>query len=185
MDEKEKIQTEKDLSRGFGMLEKITFMSNLLEKQNEIRNMLDVRSNIVIGFNSALIFVFATAFYQKIGMSPIYYFVLAILIASLFFAILALKPPHWSTKKGQKESIFYHHYIASKPLEDYNQEIRNVLHDESKIFDAYITETYNLTRYSNIPRKFYLHLSIRVLIYGLGIIAVSYGIYSLLTFLSQ
>lgn len=169
MSEKEEQKIESDVEKvemDIDTLSKMTFMDSLLDKQVEIRNVLDTRSNIVIGFNSALIVLLVTYFREQLIDNPILWLLMAILFISLLLAIIALKPPHYSTKKGQHESIFYHHYIDSKEMEDYRAEIHKVLKDKKAIFDAYITETYNLTKYSNIPRKIYLYSSLRVLIYG-------------------
>lgn len=151
----------------FGALERVTFMSDLLNKQVEIRNMLDLRTNIMIGFNSALIVFFASSF--KAAWADILFIAAAMITVaiSMFFALMALKPSHFATKKGQKESLFYHHKICASSEEEYRQEIRSALADEDKIYDSYIKETYNLTKFSNVPRKFYLNTSIRVLLYGM------------------
>lgn len=163
----EKIESEIErVDMDIDTLSKMTFMDSLLDKQTEIRNVLDTRSNIVIGFESALIVLLVTYFRERLFDNPTLWLLMVVLIVSLLLAIIALKPPHYSTKKGQHESIFYHHYIDSKEMEDYRSEIHKVLKDKKAIFDAYITETYNLTKYSNIPRKFYLYSSLRVLIYG-------------------
>lgn len=167
---------KKDLESGFGALERITFMSDLLSKQNEIRNTLDTRASIVIGFESAVVVVFFTVLMESIGLTFPSLLGLFTVIASLVLAIIALKPPHMNSKKGQSESIFYHHYINSLTLPDYQKEVHRTLNDEESIYNAYILEVYNLTRFSNIPRKFYLYLSIRVLIYGLIIAILFYAL---------
>lgn len=160
----------------FGALERVTFVSDLLNKQVEIRNMLDLRTNIMIGFNSALIVFFATNF--RSDWSGGLFFVMAIIVVavSMFFALMALKPSHFVTKKGQNESLFYHHKICAKTEEGYRLEVRAVLGNEDHIYDNYIREVYNLTKYSNVPRKFYLNWSIRVLLYGVLTSVVVYGI---------
>lgn len=173
--EEEKI--EKDIQKvdmDIDMLSKVTFMDSLLDKQTEIRNVLDTRSNIVVGFDSALVVLLVTYFREHLSDTPVLWMLLIILITSLLLAIIALKPPHYSTKKGQHESIFYHHYIDAKEVEEYRGEIHKVLSDRKAIFDAYITEIYNLTKYSNIPRKIYLYSSLRVLIYGFLLVLVVY-----------
>jgi hypothetical protein len=151
----------------FGALERVTFMSDLLSKQVEIRNMLDLRTNIMIGFNSALVVFFATNFNSEWAQGWFFVTALITVVLSMFFSLMALKPSHFATKKGQKESLFYHHQICSKSEEEYNAEIRNALGNEDRIYDSYILETYNLTKYSNVPRKFYLNWSIRILLYGI------------------
>lgn len=168
-----------DFAKGFGVLEKITFVSDLLKKQNEIRNMLDMRSNIVIGFNSALIVLFTSRLYDDLSNNIIFLVPVAVFGISLALSIIALKPPKFLTKKGQAESVFYHHYIESKPIDEYRKVVYDAIYDEKKIFDAYITETYNMTKYSNIPRKRYLYASIRALIYGICFSIFAY----ILTFL--
>ncbi len=173
----------RELERDIDTLSKVTFMGHLLDKQNEIRNTLDLRTSIVIGFDSALIAFVATGFHEIIFSNPFMIGILGVFIVSLLFAIIALKPPHYQTQKGQHESIFYHHYIESKDMEDYREEIHDTLKDKQKIFDAYITETYNLTKYSNIPRKLYLYLAIRTLIYGIAIVILIYGFWNLFSLL--
>lgn len=171
----QKIETEvEQVEKDIDMLSKVTFMDSLLDKQTEIRNMLDVRSNIVIGFNSALIVLLVTYFREHIAGNPVFWILLASLVLSLLLAIIALKPPHMSTKKGQTESLFYHHMINSMDIEEYRRKIHGVLKDEKQIFDAYITEIYNITAYSNIPRKLYLYSSLRVLIYGMVVAILVY-----------
>jgi hypothetical protein len=153
----------------FGALERVTFVSDLLSKQVEIRNMLDLRTNIMIGFNSALIVFFATNFNEQWAQSIFFVAALISVVVSMFFSLLALKPSHFATKKGQRESLFYHHQISGKSEEAYQNEILNTLGDENRIYKAYILETYNLTKFSNVPRKFYLNWSIRILLYGVFI----------------
>lgn len=176
-EEEKSEQFEKDIDT----LSKISFLDSLLNKQTEIRNMLDVRSNIVIGFDSALIVVIVAYFKDNLLANPFLWLTLGILLISLFLAIVALKPPHYQTRKGQAESLFYHHYINSKDMEDYRKEVHEVLSNEKQIFDAYITEIYNITRYSNVPRKLYLYLSLRVLIYGIAACAIIFAISYFLT----
>lgn len=183
--EEKKIEDEvKDVERDIDTLSKVTFLDSLLDKQTEIRNLLDVRSNIVIGFNSAIIVLLVTYFKDKFLETPLLWMVMLILVTSLILAIIALKPPHYHSKKGQAESIFYHHYIVSKDMEDYRTEIHKVLGNEKYIFDAYISETYNLTKYSNIPRKMYLYASLRVLIYGLLFVVVASAVLWVMSFLA-
>lgn len=171
----EKIESEVErVEKDIDTLSKMTFMDSLLDKQTEIRNMLDVRSNIVIGFNSALIVLLVTYFRDHLSGNPVFWILLGSLVLSLLLAIVALKPPHTSTQKGQTESLFYHNYINSMELEEYRQKIHGVLKDEKQIFDAYITEVYNMTAYSNVPRKRFLYSSLRVLIYGLSIAILVY-----------
>lgn len=171
----QKIESEVErVEKDIDTLSKMTFMDSLLDKQTEIRNMLDVRSNIVIGFNSALIVLLVTYFRDHLSGNPVFWILLGSLVLSLLLAIIALKPPHTSTQKGQTESLFYHNYINSMAIEDYRQKIHGVLKDEKQIFDAYITEVYNMTAYSNVPRKFYLYSSLRVLIYGLSLAILVY-----------
>ncbi len=175
------METKEELkwSGEFGALERVTFMSDLLNKQVEIRNMLDLRTNIMIGFNSALVVFFATNF-QATWASGIFFIAAMIsVVVSMLFALLALKPSHFSTKKGQKESLFYHHKISSDSEEEYRAEIRKVLSNEDSIYDNYIKEIYNLTKYSNVPRKFYLNWSIRFLLYGILVSVALYGLFLL------
>lgn len=150
----------------FGSYERSIFMSDLLSKQVEIRNMLDLRTNIMIGFDSALIFFLATNFNSDWTKSIFFVAALAAVVVSMFFSLMALKPSHFNTKKGQKESLFYHHEIESNSPEQYRKQILETLADENKVYDTYILEIYNLTKYSNVPRKFYLNWSIRILLYG-------------------
>ncbi|MEI6039934.1 MAG: Pycsar system effector family protein [Candidatus Berkelbacteria bacterium] len=165
METKEEIKWDGE----FGALERITFVSDLLNKQVEIRNMLDLRTNIMIGFNSALIVFFASNFKAEWANSVFFVAALAAIVISMLFALMALKPSHFVSKKGQKESLFYHHQIDSKSEEAYKKEILETMGDETKIYSAYILETYNLTSFSNVPRKYYLNWSIRVLLYGIFI----------------
>lgn len=165
----------------FGALERVTFISDLLEKQIEIRNMLDLRTNIMVGFNSALIVFFATNFDASWTKGVFFFAALITVFISMIFALMALKPSHFISKKGQEESLFYHHHICTKKPEEYRAEIFTTLKNEDKIYDAYVQEIYNLTKYSNVPRKFYLNWSIRILLYG---VLISVGIYLLSLVLS-
>jgi len=159
----------------FGALERITFVSDLLKKQIEIRNMLDLRTNIMIGFNSALIVFFATSFNSDWARGIFFITAMLTVGLSFLFAVFALKPSHLITKKGQEESLFYHHKICSKEIEDYRQEIMDTIKDEAKVYANYALEIYNLTKYSNVPRKFYLNWSIRILFYGVIVSILLYG----------
>src|SRR5476651_2050404 len=90
-----KIETEVErVEKDIDTLSKMTFMDSLLDKQTEIRNMLDVRSNIVIGFNSALIVLLVTYFRDHLSGNPVFWILLGSLVLSLLLAIIALKPPH-------------------------------------------------------------------------------------------
>lgn len=160
----------------FGALERVTFMSDLLNKQVEIRNMLDLRTNIMIGFNSALA-VFFAANLQSILNGGIFFIGATIsVVVSMGFSLMALKPSHFATKKGQTESLFYHHQICANTEEQYRNQILGVLANEDSIYDNYIKEIYNLTKYSNVPRKFYLNWSIRILLYGVAVSILLYGL---------
>jgi len=179
----EKIDKEvRELDSDIDVLSRVTFMDSLLDKQQEIRNTVDLRTSIIVGFNTAVI-AFLVGFHDQLLTNIFLLIILGIFIISLLFAIIALKPPLFSTKKGQHESLFYHHYIETKDMEDYRKEIHETMKDENKIYDAYITEIYNLTKYSNIPRKYYLYLAIRVLIYGIFLVTIAYCVSLLSKFL--
>ena len=120
----------KEVEHDIDTLSKVTFLDSLLDKQVEIRNTLDLRTSIIIGFDSALIAFFASGFHEIIFSNYFLIGILGVFIVSLLFAILALKPPHYQTQKGQHESIFYHHYIESKDMEDYRKEIHDTLKDK-------------------------------------------------------
>lgn len=169
---------EKKLEGEFGFLERVTFLDSVLDKQSEIRNMLDVRSNIIIGFNSALIVFMAANFSRELSKNPFLLGALGVVILSLFAAIVALRPPHLDTKKGQKESIFYHNNIDKETQKEYRDKLFETLSAQTNIYDAYALEIYNITHFSNVPRKYYLYLSIKILIYGLASIMVIYALFT-------
>jgi hypothetical protein len=154
---------------GFSAYERSHFVSDLLNKQVEIRNMLDLRTNIMIGFDSALIVFFATNFNAAWAHSIFFVAALIAVIISMFFSLMALKPSHFVTKKHQHESLFYHQEISQKTEDEYKAQIFATLADENKVYESYILEVYNLTKFSNMPRKYYLNWSIRVLLYGVFI----------------
>jgi len=155
---------------------KQSMLSDLMRKQNDIRNMLDTRANIIIGFNSALVLFLISGSAKEMLGGFTFSIILITLILSLFSAILALKPPKFLRKKGQAESIFYHDYMTGKPEEEYEKEVFEVMDEEKMIFRSYITEAYNMSKFSNKPKKFYAHLSIRILIYGILITIIFYSI---------
>lgn len=170
---------------GMGAYERSMFVSDLLNKQVEIRNMLDLRTNIMIGFNSALIVFFATSINAKWANGVFFLAAIITVSISMFFALMALKPSGSFSKKGQKESLFYHHEIEKRTQEEYKKEIFATLNDENKVYETYILEVYNLTKYSNVPRKYYLNNSIRVLLYGIFISLIVYGISYIPTLLTK
>jgi len=165
-------------------LSQVTVLSDLLKKQNEIRNVLETRANTIIGLNSVLI-LFLINYHNSSISGATYIVALATLILSLFCALLAIKPPTFLRKKGQEESIFYHDHISSHGYEKYHEEANSVVNDKQKIFDSYILESYNLSKYSNVPKKFYAHLSLRILIYGVFLTILTYIISGLLGVISS
>jgi hypothetical protein len=145
--------------------DQVNVVSDLLNKQREMRSILDTRANIMIGFNSGLILFLVN--YRNANFTGLSYAIaLVTLLLSLLSAVLAVKPPQFLRKKGQDESFFYHNHIGSSDYKSYKNEVFDILGDKDKICESYILETYNMTKYSNQPKKFYAHLAIRILISG-------------------
>ena len=159
----------------------IAVLSDLLRKQNEIRSVLDTRANIMIGFCSGLI-LFLVSYRNDSFTGLAYSASLLTLFLSLMSAVLAIKPPHFLRKNGQQESIFYHDYIGSCEFDKYEEKATEILGDKDKIRHSYLLEVYNMTKYSNQPKKFYAHLAIRILMYGVVVMLLIYVLQKLFNF---
>ena len=146
--------------------DKIRFLTDILRKQIDLRNQLETRANVTMGF-SATIVAFALNYFiqgkETIGSSIILFAAMLAIISSL----LSLKPPKLFSRKGQKQSVFYHTAISSVSPEKYISSLQKITSNEKTVIEQYGLEIYNLTKHSIHYKKFFAHIAIQILVVGL------------------
>ncbi len=152
--------------------DKIRFLTDLLRKQINLRNQIESRANIAIGFSAAILaFVSNGLIQERINASMTIITTASTL--SILSGLLALKPPKFLSRKAREQSVFYHTAITKKSEADYLLQIRKICDSEEEVVRQYTLEVYNLTRHSIRFKKFFSNLSIQILVIGLigGVIA--------------
>jgi hypothetical protein len=146
--------------------DKMRVCSDLLRKQTELMRQIETRANIVIGLSStAVVFVV-----NKSGVAGHPLVLPALIItafAAILFALMALKPPSFLTKKSQSQSIFYHTAIAKMGREKYEKMVDESLSSTDAAVRQYVIETHNLCEHSIKYKKRFAHISITIFTIGL------------------
>lgn len=146
--------------------DKIRFLTDILRKQIDLRNQIESRANVAIGFSTAVLAFALSQSLQGRGDTGILV-ISATSILAILCGLLALKPPRLFSKKGQEQSVFYHTAIAEADAQRYSQKLKEVTLDEQKVIEQYAREIHNLTKYSIRLKKLFTNLSIQLLVFGL------------------
>jgi len=145
--------------------ERIRFVADILTKQIALRNQIETRANIIIGFSIAI-----SAFFLKNpsaeGMRAGVVILLGASSLAIIASLFALKPPRFLSKDLLEKSVFYHGTISDMNSQEYIQKIEEVSQSESEIIRQYSLETYNLSRYLIKYKNFFATLAIRILVVG-------------------
>ena len=146
--------------------DKIRFLTDLLRKQTDLRNQIESRANIAIGFSAAILaFILNNLLEKGLTLSTITLTITAVL--SIVSGLLALKPPQFLSRNVKEQSVFYNTAIANNSAESYLKQVRNICNNEEEVVKQYTLEVYNLTRYSIRFKKLFTNLSIQILVLGL------------------
>jgi hypothetical protein len=146
-----------------------TFVLNeILQKINSNAEHIDVQINSLVILSSA-VFVFSAQYYLSSGSSQNIYALILAIFSSLasIVGLLALNPPRFMDKKGQKESALYVRHIASYTTqEEYSKKLCDVVSNEENVTDEYALEIYNLSKYSYLPKRNLFNMAKNYLIAG-------------------
>lgn len=146
--------------------DKIRFLTDILRKQMDLRNQIESRANVALGFSAAsLAFVLNNLMPKGITLSAI--IITSASMLSILSGLLALKPPKFLSRKAQEQSVFYHTAITNNSEKSYLEQIKEICHSEDEVIKQYTLEVYNLTQYSIRFKKFFANLSIQILVIGL------------------
>lgn len=147
----------------------IRLLNGILDRGNAFARHIDTQANILIGVSSA-IFILAQSKLNIAGNSE------PLLILSLFAAIaalcalLAVHPPKFLRKRGQKESLMYNRKITEYASPDeYQKELSRIMGDQDAIIQQYTVEIYNLYKYYYQPKRALFRLARNILISGIGL----------------
>jgi ABC-type transport system involved in cytochrome bd biosynthesis fused ATPase/permease subunit len=141
-------------------------LNEILRKADEYSRHIDTQANIIIGISSAL-FLFSGTQIEK-GENEYFLFTLAVFSAlSAFTGLMAIHPPEFMRKRGQKESLFYNRKVASfRSAEDYSPEMEKILETEESITREMTTEIYNLYKYYYRPKRNLFNVARNIFITG-------------------
>jgi hypothetical protein len=146
--------------------DKIRFLTDILRKQIDLRNQLESRANVTMGFSATIVAFTMNYFLQgkeTIGSVIIMFASMLAILSSLF----SLKPPKLFSRKGQKQSVFYHTAISSVEPDKYIASLQKITSNEKTVIEQYGLEIYNLTKHSIHYKKLFAHLAIQILVVGL------------------
>jgi len=156
----------------------IRLLSVILEKGSGLAKHIDAQSNILIGVDLA-IFVFASS---RFTAAPDAFFAALSLFAALssFLALLAVHPPGFMRKRGQEESLLYHKRVTDfASADEYRKAMDGIDGEHDAIVRQFALETYNLYKYSYLPKRRLYKIARNLLLAGI-VIGVSVRIAQLL-----
>ncbi len=150
-------------------------LNGLYQKIWNYTEHIDTQTNVIVVLSSA-IFVLALPNSFREAQASWPYLILSLFSGiSVLVALFSLNPPAFMRKKGQKESVFYHHRIVELPsAETYFAELWPVLKDEKRLVNEYAVEIYNLCNFFYFPKRRLFNLSRNLLVTGFGL---SFGIF--------
>ncbi|HSX49190.1 MAG TPA: Pycsar system effector family protein [Candidatus Saccharimonadales bacterium] len=144
-------------------------LNEILQKVNSHCEHIDVQVNIIVALSTAVFIFSAQRFLLESPKQPLY--LLALILFSALSAIaglLAVNPPGFMRKKGQKESLLYHRRIALfNSAEEYAERLETMLSSKRNITEGYSSEIYNLSKYYYLPKRSLFQLSRNLLMLGL------------------
>lgn len=143
-------------------------LNEILHKINGNTEHIDIQTNNLVILSSALFAFSAQGFLLWDKGTHLYLLILA-LFSSLaaVIGLFALNPPAFMDKRGQRDSKFYTHGIASyKSAEEYYESIKKMLESKQKTTEQFALEIYNLSKFSYTPKRNLFNLSKNLLIFG-------------------
>ncbi len=145
----------------------VEFLNSTSEKIIDTTRNVDSHANVLLGLGMA---VFALAINEMMTSEKLH--ITFSLIAffsgvSSIVALLAIRPPRFLIKKGQKESLMYTREIASfESSEKYAQALKKTVSSDDSLFNEFATEIYNLSRYYYLPKRKLFSLSRNIFLFG-------------------
>ncbi len=145
----------------------VLLLNNLLQKMSIYTQHMDIQSNVIVAIGTA-VFVFSGSFFRTGSHISWPLLVLTVFSAlAVLTALLAINPPNFMRKKGQKESLFYQVKVSryTSP-EEYYKDLREIVSNEEKIIEEVAKEVYNIAHYSYRPKRFFFDLARNLLALG-------------------
>ena len=143
-------------------------LNEILQKINSNAEHIDVQTNSLVILSSA-VFVFSAQNFLSAGPNQHLYALSLAFFSSLssIAGLLALNPPAFMDKRGQKESDLYVRKIAEyKTKEEYFERLKKILKNEQNAIEEYALDIYNLSKYSYLPKRKLFNLAKNLLIIG-------------------
>lgn len=149
-------------------IDDIFVLNEILHKVNGNTEHIDIQINNLVILGSALFAFSATGFFSTNSTVHFYLLVLALFSSlSAVIGLIALNPPSFLDKRGQKDSVLYTHGISNyKTPEEYYGAIKTMIENKNKTTEQYALEIYNLSKFSYLPKRKLFNLSKNLLIIG-------------------
>jgi hypothetical protein len=156
----------------------LLFLTTNLEKATHFLRHVDMQANILIGVCSGL-FIFAISLEPAVRSTEYALNVLAVFSAlSALFSLVAVHPPRFLRKQGQKESIMYHRAVSRHATStDYGRTLIKLLGDRTAITQQYATEIYNIYKYTYGPKRTFFNLGKNLLLVGVFASLVTFVVF--------
>ncbi len=147
----------------------IDFFNGLTQKHTEFAQHIDNQASILIGLNTAIFAFIASGLAKMGGVTPLYFVVLIFFsVLSGVLALLAVHPPSFMRKRGQRESfLLYNKKISSFQSDEYLIELKKILIDTDKLINEFGLEVYNIAKYYYRPKRTLFTYSRNVFLAGL------------------
>ena len=147
--------------------ESIEMLNGMLHKADSFAQHLDIQANILIGINLA-IFLFSISLYRD-NVDELFFLVLAIVTGiSTLVSILAIHPPRFMRKRGQRESLFYNKKVAEfESSKKYIKAVQEIIKNRDNVTQEYLLEIYNVYKYYYRPKRKLFNLARNILIIGI------------------
>lgn len=139
----------------------INFLRDSLMHHRDLRNGLDQKASIILGFSS-VIFTLSVGHLEELQF-------LIIAVSSFFtalFSIFAIFMPFRRDAKD-KFSLMCWWGFRYKGFDDYKKDINNVFNSDEAVAQEYMKEIWGLANYSLAPKNRYLKIASIILIVGL------------------
>lgn len=134
------------------LIAEVNLLANILQKGVDFTRHIDMQSNVLIGISSAVFLFAATKIPNDLNGA----FLLLGFFSALatITALMAVHPPRFMRKRGQKESLLYNKRIVAFPsAEEYRRELAHVVGSQDAILQQYATEIYNIYKYFYLPKR--------------------------------
>jgi len=149
----------------------INFLEGLSNRIIDITHTVDSHANVMIGINTG-IFVLVVSQLFRVNTLKITLGVVAVFsVISALCAILAIRLPHFFTRRHPHEESMLHAPRISKfnSADLYAQELKTIVKNEDELFRQYSLEAYNLSRYYYLPKRRMLAWSRYFFVFGVMI----------------